>query len=99
MAWYIDNSSETKDVGTKNPNQLGLYDCSGNVYEWCYDTNGGVEKGKNYRYVYNSSNEYHIIRGGSYNCRDYEVVISDIKRNGDITWKNWDWGFRIVRTV
>ena len=100
VAWYDENSgSETHDVGSKNPNQLGLYDCSGNVYEWCYDTNGGVEKGKNYIYVYNSSNEYHIIRGGSYNCREYEVAISDIKRNGDITWKNWDWGFRIVRTV
>ena len=100
VAWYDENSgSETHDVGTKNPNQLGLYDCCGNVYEWCYDTNGGVEKGKNYRYVYNSSNEYHIIRGGSYNCRDYEVAISDIKRNGDITWKDKDWDFRIVRTV
>ena len=38
VAWYDDNSgSETHDVGTKNPNQLGLYDCSGNVWEWCYD--------------------------------------------------------------
>ena len=49
--------------------------------------------------MYNLSNEYHIIRGGSYNSEEYEVVISDIKRNGDITWKNKDWGFRIVRTV
>ena len=100
VAWYDENSgSETHDVGTKNPNQLGLYDCCGNVYEWCYDTNGSIEKGKNYKYVYNLSNEYHIIRGGSYNSEEYEVVISDIKRNGDITWKNKDWGFRIVRTV
>ena len=100
VAWYDENSgSETHDVGTKNPNQLGLYDCCGNVYEWCYDTNGSIEKGKNYKYVYNLSNEYHIIRGGSYNSKEYEVEISDIRRNGDITWKNWDWGFRIVRTV
>ena len=100
VAWYDNNSGgETHDVGTKNPNQLGLYDCCGNVYEWCYDTNGSIEKGKNYKYVYNLSNEYHIIRGGSYNSREYEVEISDIRRNGDITWKDWDWGFRIVRTV
>ena len=38
VAWYYRNSEEqTHDVGTKNPNQLGIYDCSGNVWEWCYD--------------------------------------------------------------
>lgn len=38
VAWYDNNSeNETHEVGTKNPNQLGLYDCSGNVWEWCYD--------------------------------------------------------------
>ena len=31
------SEEETHEVGTKNPNQLGLYDCSGNVWEWCYD--------------------------------------------------------------
>ena len=38
VAWHNGNSKEeTHEVGTKNPNQLGLYDCSGNVWEWCYD--------------------------------------------------------------
>ena len=37
VAWYCYNSgNQTHDVGTKKPNQLGLYDCSGNVLEWCY---------------------------------------------------------------
>ena len=38
VAWYVDNStSMTHPVGTKLPNELGIYDMSGNVYEWCGD--------------------------------------------------------------
>lgn len=38
VAWYRDNSdSRTHTVGTKQPNELGIYDMSGNVEEWCHD--------------------------------------------------------------
>ena len=38
VAWYGGNSGfSTHDVGTKTPNELGLYDMSGNVFEWCQD--------------------------------------------------------------
>ncbi len=68
-AWYDANSNnETHEVGTKLPNQLGVYDMSGNVYEWCWDW---------YDYNYYSispsenptgpgSGSYRICRGGSW---------------------------------
>ncbi|MBR4829877.1 MAG: formylglycine-generating enzyme family protein [Muribaculaceae bacterium] len=37
VAWYCDNSDMTHPVGQKAPNELGIYDMSGNVTEWCSD--------------------------------------------------------------
>ena len=72
VAWYYENigkfdDASTQDVGLKNSNQLGLYDCSGNVWEWCYDTiefdeNGDYKNIKNGNfYIYKAfdlSNTY-----------------------------------------
>jgi formylglycine-generating enzyme required for sulfatase activity/TolB-like protein len=47
VAWYEDNSGETAHpVGTKQPNGLGLYDMSGNVWERCWDKYGSYSSGK-----------------------------------------------------
>ncbi|HPE70490.1 MAG TPA: SUMF1/EgtB/PvdO family nonheme iron enzyme [Thermotogota bacterium] len=45
VGWYTGNSSQSHPVGEKAPNELGLYDMSGNVWEWCHDRIGDYENG------------------------------------------------------
>ena len=74
LAWYDGNSgSHTHPVGTKSPNGLGIYDMSGNVWEWCadwYDKN--YYKSSPRRNPHGPKNgSYRVVRGGSWN--DYSM--------------------------
>ena len=103
VAWYTSNSEgQTHDVGTKNPNQLGLYDCCGNVWEWCYDTNSR-RKNEDILYVYNKEEKNHNIRGGAYATEGMWCSISNRSHDGRSYFGEGVYqdsiGFRIVRTV
>ena len=110
VAWYEGNSGvkrngscisggSTQDIGLKKPNQLGLYDCSGNVWEWCYDTIENIENGKSYIYkAFDSSNIYRRLKGGSWVDSAEDCAVLD-RSDDQATSASYDVGFRLVRTV
>ena len=94
IAWYDgDLGSTTNDVGRKNPNELGIYDMSGNVWEWCWDRYGTYNSGNQTNPKGASSGSDRVFRGGSWygsagNCR-----VTYRSKGRTILL-----GFRVVRT-
>ena len=65
VGWYSGNSdSDIHLVGKKHPNELGLYDMSGNVAEWCQDGFEAYPRDVQTNPLVTSSNGRHILRGG-----------------------------------
>jgi formylglycine-generating enzyme required for sulfatase activity len=73
VAWYADNSDgTTQPVGLKQPNELGLYDMTGNVWEWTRDHFVYFDKltlNQGRDYVCDDDNSYRVTRGGSYGTK------------------------------
>ena len=99
VAWHNGNSeSQTHDVKTKSPNELGLYDMSGNVWEWCWDWYGNYSSSLQTNPSGVASGTARVLRGGSsrdYDNNGFRVAYRD-STTPSATYRNL--GFRVVRS-
>ncbi|MCL2244017.1 MAG: SUMF1/EgtB/PvdO family nonheme iron enzyme [Treponema sp.] len=82
VAFYSSNSSSTAEVKSKEPNSLGIYDMSGNVWEWCIDKSGS----------------YRIARGGAWTDPGSYQRVGYVHIADPPTLKEHNHGLRIVRS-
>ncbi len=100
VAWY-DESTNLKGpakVGSKKPNELGLYDMSGNVWEWCNDyySSSYYSNSPKENPTGPSPNIYRSLRSGGWHYRAELSRIAD--RDGpEAGMKNFNYGFRLAK--
>jgi sulfatase modifying factor 1 len=83
------NHNKTQPVGLKAPNELGLFDMSGNIREWCWDWHGeslGIDSGSE-----------RVWRGGGW-LGSEEACMPSFRGNLEPYWKYNDTGFRVCRS-
>ena len=96
VGWCEHNSgNHLHPVGTLLPNRLGIYDMSGNVWEYCSDWYGEYKAGKQVNPKGEKEGNYHVIRGGSWASGQHTCRIS-YRQDESILSGRFDIGVRLV---
>jgi len=100
VGWYDENShDETKPVGLKFPNELGLYDMSGNVWEWCEDAWHGSYEGApedSSAWITGGDQSLRVVRGGSWYYLSVDCRVA-FRNRYYLDDRYGDIGFRLAR--
>ncbi len=100
VAWYDDTTLEkgTKEVGMLKPNELGIYDMSGNVWEWCYDYFGRYSPGHQIEPKRVAYSPFRVVRGGSWYYID-ELARLTARDGPRPDYTNFNYGFRVAKNM
>ncbi|MCF8305092.1 MAG: formylglycine-generating enzyme family protein [Ignavibacteriales bacterium] len=101
VAWYSGNSGgRTHNVGTKAANELGIYDMSGNVFEWCWDRYGEYSSSPQTNPQGPASGSDRVLRGGSwYNIDNFDGCRSTLRPWIYPAFTHNAVGFRLARDL
>lgn len=96
VAWYDGNSSNKRHpVGTKQANELGIFDMGGNVSEWCQDLWGQYQNDSQINPLGSSAGTKHVLRGGNY-FFDIRICYLSYRMFAESNYKDAFGGFRLA---